>query len=562
MRQHLLIFTFVMGCGMAAMAQSPFDAYKMSQPDLKGTARFMSMGGAFGALGGDLSTLSQNPAGIGVYRRSDFGFTLDLDCQSIKAATQGESTTTDRTKLLLNNIGAVAAIRLDSEIVPNFNIGFTYNKASSFNRKYAGNVPHLQTSLSNYAAGIANGEGVTTGDLTSTPTFNPYYPDDGNYAASWMSILGYQGWLISPSGNPDNPHWDGQMGTNTKGSGYFDMFEKGGIDEYNIALGGNIANTVFWGMDFGITDMRYRMESIWGENLQNAYVNNRSDVEAQTELYNYYETHGTGLNYKIGLIVKPVQALRIGFAIHTPTWYHVDESYYGAIDYSYSANSGIQDPTSYAETNDGYDATNSYRYVSPWKFIASAAGIIGDRMILSADYEWTSYSSMRFKTSSGYWDYGWGYDDWWDDPWYKGATKSLDTNDPYYYNNSDIRDTFTKSSTLRVGAEFRVTPQFSLRAGYCYVSSPIRSKALDGQVPIYTYGTMPQYVMDRSTNYITCGLGYKYQKFYIDAAYVYKHLTSDYHAFPQDEANPTIASPTARITTDNSQIVLSMGFKF
>lgn len=68
----------------AAFAQGAFDAYSISQPDLKGTARFMSMGGAFGALGGDLSTFSQNPAGIGVYRRSEIGITVDLDCQSSK----------------------------------------------------------------------------------------------------------------------------------------------------------------------------------------------------------------------------------------------------------------------------------------------------------------------------------------------------------------------------------------------------------------------------------------------------------------------------------------------
>ncbi len=65
-------------------AQSAIDAYSLSQGDLRGTARFMSMAGAFGALGGDLSTLNQNPAGIGVYRSSEIGVTVDFDMQSMK----------------------------------------------------------------------------------------------------------------------------------------------------------------------------------------------------------------------------------------------------------------------------------------------------------------------------------------------------------------------------------------------------------------------------------------------------------------------------------------------
>ena len=132
----------------------------------------------------------------------------------------------------------------------------------------------------------------------------------------------------------------------------------------------------------------------------------------------------------------------------------------------------------------------------------------------------------------------------------------------YGYTNYDISNYFTKTSTLRLGAEFRVTPQFSVRAGYSYVTSPVKSRVADNMETVYTTGTRPQYVVDKSTNYVTCGLGYRYQKFYIDAAYVWKHRTSDYHAYTPDPANPNIPSPQATITDSNSQIVLSMGFKF
>ena len=121
------MLTGMFGVTSGMFAQSPIDAYTMSQNDLIGTARFMSMGGAFGALGADLSTLSQNPAGIGVYRSSDVGFTLNLDCQSASADYRGSRASQNQTKFLLNNIGAVGTWRLNLKAMPNINFGFTYN---------------------------------------------------------------------------------------------------------------------------------------------------------------------------------------------------------------------------------------------------------------------------------------------------------------------------------------------------------------------------------------------------------------------------------------------------
>ena len=70
-------------------SQGVVDALKYSQQDIRGTARYMGMAGAFGALGGDITTLSQNPAGIGVYRNSDIAATIDLSNQVSSVNTAG-----------------------------------------------------------------------------------------------------------------------------------------------------------------------------------------------------------------------------------------------------------------------------------------------------------------------------------------------------------------------------------------------------------------------------------------------------------------------------------------
>lgn len=104
-------------------AQAAVDLYNLSRPDMRGTARFMSMGGAFTALGGDLSSLNQNPAGIGIYRSSEVGLTLNLDFQSSKTDAQGLSTSDDQTKFTFNNFGYIGTIRLNSESCPTFSWG-------------------------------------------------------------------------------------------------------------------------------------------------------------------------------------------------------------------------------------------------------------------------------------------------------------------------------------------------------------------------------------------------------------------------------------------------------
>lgn len=544
MKKYLLIAAGVISAS-SMFGQSAMEGFSLSQSDMRGTARFMSMAGAFGALGGDLSTLGQNPAGIGVYRNSDLGFTLNLDCQSATAKTPNFSTNDTQTKFYLNNIGYVGAFRVSNNAFLNF--GFAYNKAASFNRRYQGYFGSLNSSLSNYIAGISNNAELTEGELSTDRFYDPYV-GTSEFSAPWISILGYDSRLINPVyRNNDTsliPDWKGQWGDGTSGTGYFAVEEKGSVDEYNISLGGSVNNIFFWGMDFGITDLNFTRYSMWGENLDNAYVarsNNSLDITqgpADWSLYNSYHASGTGFNYKLGFIVKPIQELRIGFAFHTPTWYSIDETFSGQVDYNYpnsEAGSGN------ALTNNGNYGYNSYNFRTPWKVIASVAGVIGERCIVSADYEWAGYGGMHYSDNSGDYDYSWY--------------------NPYDDVNNDVKAYYKGSNTLRIGAEYRITNNVSVRAGYSYVSSPVKAASKDGQETIYISGTRPAFSFDNETDYVTCGIGYRYKGFYADAAYVWKHQSLDYHAYPQDPES-AVQSPVSDVTINHSQIVISLGFRF
>ena len=154
-------------------AQSAVDAYTLSQTETRGTARFMSMGGAFTALGGDLSTLTQNPAGIGVYRRSEIGATLDISPRNITANTGDYNIGTSKTKVSCNNFGYIGTVRLDGAL-RTFSWGATYNRVASFDRTFKAYNGSSPSSVTDYIAAFTGN--VPEADLTFGDNANPDNP--------------------------------------------------------------------------------------------------------------------------------------------------------------------------------------------------------------------------------------------------------------------------------------------------------------------------------------------------------------------------------------------------
>lgn len=514
-------------------AQGATDGYALSQSDMRGTARFMSMGGAFSALGADLSAITYNPGGIGVYRGSEIGATFDLSVFHSETNAPGLKNTRDNVIPYLNSVGYVGSFNLNNSTFKNFNIGLSFNKVASFSRRYRGNEIPIGTSMTNYIAGVANANGVTEGSVKADPDYNPYDPI-GYTPAPWLTVLGYESKLITPNNvSDDETIWTGMWADGTRGTALMEATETGGVDQYDITLGGNISDFLFWGMDFGITDLNYKKTSLYGENLYNAYTQGEFSDRAYWDMYNYYRVNGTGFNYKLGFIVKPIQELRIGFAFHTPTYYSLNEYYYANTMYDMSA---LNPQIGGAQTNNGYTAYNDYNYRTPWKINVGLAGVLFDRLILSADYNWEETTGIKYIDT-------WGYNN-------------------FYYTNHDIKNYYRNTQQVRVGAEFRVTPLFSVRAGYSYVSSPVKSKVMEGEEPVYTSGTRPEYTLDNSTNYITAGLGYKYKSFYIDGAYVYKHSSSQWQGFTSTALTQGRRLPKANIDFDTHQVLISAGMRF
>ncbi len=537
MRKAYYVTLLAMGLPMASMAQSAIDAQQISQGDFKGTARFMSMGGAFTALGGDLSTLGQNPAGIGVYRSNEVGITLDINFQNTRTEpyTPGFSNTNSQTKAFCNNFGYVGSTVLDGAL-KTLNWGVSYGRTASFDRIYNGYVASTQTSLSNYVAAISDGIPYDGMDFSSS--YDPY--TDSSY--DWLSILAYNSYMINPVGSST---YQGLYQNGTSGDMLYQVRETGYLDEYNMSVGGNVENTVYWGLSVGITDLNYTRTMYYSESMDNAAIFT-PDVNAITtgaagfDLNTRKYISGTGWNLKAGVILKPINEFRIGLAVHTPTWYHLEQGYDATTDFNYTPSTGTYQGQTYSNSDYTDDAYFRWHYRSPWKLMVGMAGVLGGRAIISADYQYDGYGNQSIQTPT----------------FYNGYTDGFENNE---YLNSDIKNYFKASNTIRLGLEYRVTPQLSVRAGYNYTTTNVKSEAENGSIEVLTSGTDASYTFNKNRQNVSFGLGYRSGGWYIDAAYVYSRRESTFHAYTNFDG---YMAPTNKLIDNNSSLVISTGFKF
>ncbi len=537
MKRNIFLIALIAASSATLYAQNELDVYKLSHNDLTGTARSVAMGGAFGALGGDLSGVAINPAGIAVYKSSEFVTTLNFQ----KANTQttfpnGLDMKDNKFKFSLNNLGYIASVPIDNEDVPRINFGFAYNRLKNFDTKYRMGGGSQSFSLTDYIA--AKSYGVSRTNLSNSVTPDGFNPPSGT---PWLSALGWNSYLMNYKGLDGNgkPNYEGLLPQGKTISPWLDVEEKGAIDKYDFTAGTTIADKLSIGLTLSVTDISYRMHSNYEEDL---------DTDNFYYLENELKTEGSGFQFNLGLIYKPVNALRLGFSYQSPTWYSMTD-YYGA-SMTDQLNGFVKDPNYKLGTTDTGVGSADYNMRTPDKYTFSIAGVIGQTAILSADYELTNYKNMKLS----------------------------DDNDPTWTSNQKmfIGEDFKAASTLRLGAEVRFTPQFSGRVGYMWQQAPLTATFKDGksgflnkdlgfgeQLP--NTSTLTNFTLEGDANYFTYGLGYRFSKsFYTDVAFVMKSQKADLYPFPNlfFADGSDLGVIPAELKTNTFSGLLTFGFRF
>lgn len=533
-------------------AQTVYDAAKITNKDLNGTARFVGMGGAMGALGGDISTIGTNPAGIGIYRSNDAMVSFGLSAYGTESNYMGNKINSDKVRASFDNAGFVLVTKVGNATALRYvNFGFNYHRAKSFYKNMTMNGDlgnHSQTfQMAEQAAGITNWGN------------NPY--DDNNIG--WLSVLGYDSWLISnlTTEVTDTPYKeDGKQVYNINGEPLYQMpgsfygmtengianfrsEERGGIDQYDFNISFNINDRVYLGMTIGAYAVDYNKYSIYSENYSGAYAGEGYDLVSMNKI------HGSGFDFKFGAIVRPFEysPLRIGLAIHTPTFYSLDykTSAYVLSDVYSEVTGKIEPHDIYTSDMIEGDMIRQFRLQTPWTYNVSLGYTIGKSWALGAEYEYQDYSSMKFKNPDD------GYSDMFQ---YENSTTSM----------------MKGVSTIRLGAEYKVIPQFALRAGYNYSTAIFNGDAYK-DLPIHSIQTDTDFANTKALSNYTLGIGYRGSMFYADLAYKFSSYKEDFYPFVEMErvmedgieyrALGSLPNVT-KVKNTRSQVLLTLGIRF
>lgn len=525
-------------------AQTVYDAAKIADKDLNGTARFVGMGGAMSALGGDISTIGTNPAGIGIYRSHDVMTSFSLSSFGTDANYMGNNLSTSKMKGSYDNLGFVLSTKIGNKTTLRYvNFGFNYHKSNSFygNMEMGGDLGNQSQSyyMAQQAAGIESWGN------------SPY--TDVNIG--WLSVLGYDGWLITDittdktgtpyldedgnqindvNGNPLYRTPGVYYGLYDNGNASYRSEQRGGIEQYDFNISFNIKDRVYLGLTLGAYSVDYNKYTTYGESYENG------------EYYSLTSNNqivGAGFDVKVGAIIRPFEysPLRVGLAVHTPTFYSLDYKTRAYVESSlYDPVTGKNEAASVATENivDG-DMIREFRLQTPWLYNVSLGYTIGNSWALGAEYEYQDYSSMEFRDPQGF-------------------------SDSFEFENSTMA-MLKGVHTFRAGLEYKVIPQFAIRAGYNYRSALFNKDAFK-DLPINSIQTDTDFSNTQALNNYTVGIGYRGSMFYADLAYKFTSCKSDFYPFVnmnQTDNVLEITSPEAtKVTDSRSQVLLTLGVRF
>lgn len=499
----LTVLIFSGAVFMQSYAQSAYEAFKYGNTMSQSTARGIGIGGALGSIGGDISSITVNPAGIGVYRSSELTISPALQFSSMQSQYLNEAANANNSRFVLGSIGYVTTYAPRGEAYKNskmkaLSLGLTYNRVADFNEKQYFTGLNSESSITDIFSADAIAYGVNS-DIQPP-----------------LGFFGYEGFLLYDDLSSIPRHTILDQGGALRQSR--EKRQIGGINEFGLTIGGNYNEKVLFGI--GLNFLNYKYEHNYTFIEEDATGNNNNDFDHL--VYNDdFESMGLGFNMKFGTTIIPNDNFRIGLAVHTPTWAAFEErAYYNLFtnteNLKYDTNQSSTNPNTNVSPDYPYDF--NYNLRTPWRAVVSAAAILGKNGFITADYEFTDYTSMKYSGSGG--------------------------NAAFFQEvNSVIKDYYQGAHSIRLGAEGRIN-QFFGRLGVGYMSNPFTDKTINN-------GEQMHY---------TAGFGYRSGGFGIDLGYMLLQRKQNEYAYPLLASNIPVGIVEMKQFKNMVALTLSMKF--
>lgn len=487
MKKTLLLFIGII-CFGQIHAQNEIDALRYSQQNIFGTAKFNSMGGSFGCLGGDFSSLSYNPAGIAFYQNSELSFTPSFSMTEINSSLNGNKFSNNKFGSNISNFGFVASGTNQDEQWKRINLGFGWNQLADYDTRFYTETQNSTSSLAELL--LEQAQGNTIENLN-------YW---GSEPAFWSDLIDLEdnfvdtatGWYAFDNGNYISHVNPISNKTQSK-----KVNSVGDMGEYVFSLGTSFEERVYFGATIGVPNVQYSEISKYTES-------NFSDTNQSLSSFNYDQellAYGSGVNLKLGTIVRVGNNTKIGGAIHTPTYLSMEESYSTSITTNWNNGDKITENSPI-----GYF---TYQITTPWKAIASVSTIVNSQFLVNAEIERTDYSFTQF---------------------YSDSYQFTDE-------NNIIKDNYSEATNIRLGGEANFHP-FKLRAGYALYGSPYKNR--------------PEYEME---NY-SAGAGIDFGGSFLDVSYSISKNSSEYSMYSPDTETSTI------LNNEKHYLFVTLGFRY
>ncbi|MFI3303138.1 MAG: outer membrane protein transport protein [Rikenellaceae bacterium] len=531
-----------------------------------GSARSMAMAGALTSLGGDASSMMINPAGLGMAIDSDLTITPLVTIQNSKNSA-GKYYNDGSNNVAFSNFSTTFNLYESAETkLVSLNVGLGYNRVADLNYNYSFASMDNSSSIARLFSRQLTADGVSLNELIGSD--NP----DWSYLSTnlWGAALGYKTGLTFqskgdiPSGyyntsagassadnyresieSADDPLWEATwISDNASVDQYMSVESVGSIGEYDIAFGANVDNKLYVGFTLGIQSVYQRLDLIYGEEYNNPNSFGSELTEYNELNYANYNqaiiTRGSGVNVKIGASYRLDESLRVGVAYHSPTYYSLSREYQASMA---SASTYYNEEVSSSERR--YVSVDSpiledtemnrWKFRSPSRLLLGASYTYNLRALISIDYECAWYGSMAMRSIP----YGVS---------------------PELYDG--ISDIYKSVNTIRMGGEYKLSPQFALRGGYSFSGSMVRDDVSSSEL------------LDMATtdkiSYYSAGIGWSpnrgvsFDLTYMRQRTKYTNYTLFYSAESDSIDTPTASSAqsgsfSTRLKQNN--IALSMIFR-
>jgi hypothetical protein len=491
----------------AVEAQVSSDALLLSEHAHFTTARSLGVGGAMGALGGDMSSMFNNPAGLGIYRSSEFQISPGLQFLGIRSTFVSDTllplSVNNRTGIYFGGIGFVYSEELTGDW-KNVNFGLSYSRLASFNRSFSFSGVSTGSRLVNFTEEANNSNAIPENldPFEENLAWNAYMIDNPGGGTSYIGAATDSNYI--------------------KKSQLFR--QSGGINELGISLAGNYKNKLYIGGTFGIDFMKQRELKDYEETELSGNMDFKSLRFREDR-----NVSGIGVNFKFGLIYRISKQLRMGLAIHSPTAYGLNETYDTQLSGAVIWNDTLRTTTA---ENPQVSPTGKFEhnFYSPWLFNFNLGIVLGDKDaktkgFLGIEGEYLDYSSAAFSLKASD----------------VGATVA----DQDYINNvnSAISETYQGVARAKIGAELAMD-KIRLRAGYRLQTNPYQ-KSVKG--------------VNDFRNDISLGFGIRNDDFFIDLAYNYTISGFEYSPY---YATSATNNPRSVNDLNGGVFLLSFGVRF